>query len=616
MGVIDDIKQRLDIMDIVSQYVPLQKSGRNFKALCPFHTEKTPSFFVFPERQSWHCFGACATGGDAFSFVMKKEGVDFGEALRLLAEKTGVPLTPRKQGEKEEKEKEALYLANEVAAQYYHRLLLHSPAAQVARDHLQRRGVTEQSIRDFQLGFSLDNWQALRDELVQLGLEERKLIEAGVVVEKEEGGTYDRFRHRLMVPIREEKGRVIGFGARALDDSLPKYLNSPQTAIFDKSGVLYGIERAKPAIRKENRAVIVEGYMDVIMAHQYGFATVVSSLGTALTEKHVGILKKITRNLILALDADVAGEVATLRGVAVAARNLAQKIVPVPSSQGVVRYESSVDAEIRVVPLPPGKDPDEVIREDPSTWQRRVEEALPVIDYAFQVVTAKLDLSQVKDRSAAMEQLLPVIQEVKEPVRRSHYIQKLSRLTGVEERTLSSTLAALSPDKERRRVFRGKAGISTLLPSRDPLEEYCLALLFRHPELREQGKSLAAEYFERSENRALFLAWRDMADKGAVSVAELEEPLGEHLEEISGRFSPSEEKVEKAGVDCARRLRQRWLRQAKVKEEILLAEAESKGDRAEVERLQEEGIKLNIQLEEIFQQRKRKAQDREGVREA
>ena len=235
MSVIDEVKQRLDIVELVSEYVSLQKSGRNFKALCPFHAEKHPSFFVFPERQSWHCFGACGTGGDIFSFTMKKEGLDFGQALRLLAEKAGVTLVAPSSVEKgaEAEKRDRLFRIHEAAAEYYHYLLLNASAGKTARDYIAQRGLSSQTIKNFQLGFSPEGWEALEQYLVGKGYEEAELVAAGLVLERDGGGSYDRFRNRLMFPIRDVQGNVLGFGARALDESLPKYLNSPQTLIFD-----------------------------------------------------------------------------------------------------------------------------------------------------------------------------------------------------------------------------------------------------------------------------------------------------------------------------------------------------------------------------------------------
>ena len=255
MSVVDEIKQRVDIVDVVGQYVKLTKSGRTMRGLCPFHSEKHPSFFVYPEQQSWHCFGACNTGGDVFSFVMKKDDIDFGEALRILAQRAGVALD--KKSEPKTKENDRLYQANEEAAQFFHDSLLHSPDGEKARSYVASRGISLKTAADFQLGYSPNKWEALKQHLLDKGYTEAELSAAGLVVESEEGGTHDRFRHRLIFPICDIRGRVTGFGARALDDSLPKYTNSPQTPIFDKSGSLYGLNLAKQAVRKQNMAVIV-----------------------------------------------------------------------------------------------------------------------------------------------------------------------------------------------------------------------------------------------------------------------------------------------------------------------------------------------------------------------
>src|SRR4030042_6805869 len=281
MSAIDEVKQKLDIAEVIGQYATLKKAGRNLSALCPFHSEKHPSFFVYPEQQSWHCFGACNTGGDVFAFVMKKEGLDFGEALRLLARRAGVTLPSYAAAEGKKEEKEEFFLANDAAALYYHNLLLNSPAAAKAKSYVEKRGFTAKTISDFQIGFSLDSWDALKLYLMEKGHSEKTLITAGLLVEAEKGKPFDFFRGKLMIPIRDARGRVTGFGARVLDDSLPKYINSPQTPTFDKSGTLYGIDRTAAGIRKQDKAIIMEGYMDVIMAHQCGVTNAVASMGTA-----------------------------------------------------------------------------------------------------------------------------------------------------------------------------------------------------------------------------------------------------------------------------------------------------------------------------------------------
>ncbi len=302
MNTAEDIKQRLDIVSVISEYVELGKAGRNFRGLCPFHTEKTPSFFVFPERQSWRCFG-CNEGGDLISFVMKKEGLDFGEALKLLAPRAGVILPEERQKTVEDELAPKLYQINEAAADYYHQLLLTSPVAAGARKYVEGRYLTPETVSQFRLGFSLDSWDGLKQHLQKQGYKEADLVAAGLAIAKE-GHTYDRFRGRLMFPITDPKGRVIGFGARALDDSTPKYLNSSESPVFAKNAVLYGVDRAVADIRKQGKAIIVEGYMDALTAHQNGFRNVVASMGTSLTENQIAILKSLTKHICLSLDAD------------------------------------------------------------------------------------------------------------------------------------------------------------------------------------------------------------------------------------------------------------------------------------------------------------------------
>ena len=554
MSVVDEIKQRLDIVDVVSEYVHLAKAGRNFKALCPFHSEKTPSFFVFPERQSWHCFG-CGAGGDVFSFVKRKEGIDFGEALRILAQKAGIALARRERKETESEEIERLRKINEAAAAYYHYLLLNAKPAQGARLHLEGRGIWGKTIEEFQLGYSLDSWDGAKQYLMAMGFSQQELIASGLLVESESGG-YDRFRGRLMFPIRDGRGRVLGFGARALDDSMPKYLNSPQTPIFDKGSILYGLDRAKDAIREQQRVVIVEGYMDVIIAHQHELRNVVATMGIALTEKQIATIKGLTKSLILALDSDAAGDAATWRGIEILRQALDRELWEMPNWLGAT---SQLGAEIKVISLPRGKDPDDVIRESPEEWQRLVQEALPVMAYLFAAASG-LDLTKAEARAQASEQLLPLIAEIGDELERETYLGKLARLLGVSERTLANRAARLHRTRSER--VKGAKPLRLSPPSGDPLEEYCLCLLLRYPELRERAGKLSPEHFERSENQELFIAWRD--NPQAIEQG-LDAGLHEHLSALSNKPLPREVQDvesarEKALADCIRRLEQRQLR--------------------------------------------------------
>ena len=591
MSIITEVKQRLDIVEVVSEYATLQKAGRNLKGLCPFHSEKHPSFFVFPEQQSWHCFGACGAGGDIFSFVMKKEGIDFGQALRLLAQKAGVTIGPREAPSKAEDEKKGrLFQINEAAAEYYHHLLESSKAGAVARSYLAGRKATAETIKEFRLGFSPDAWEIAKNYLLGKGYTERELVEAGLVIEKEEGGSYDRFRNRLMFPICDIQGRVTGFGARVLDDSLPKYINSPQTAIFDKSNSLYAIDKAKSGMKKRDLVIIVEGYMDVLTAHQCGWQNAVGSMGTALTEKQVESIKRLTSNIILALDADIAGEEATLRGKAILAHS---------------------NMEANVILLPPGKDPDEVIREEPAIWERLVEQAMPIMDFAFQSVISKVDINRARDKSLAVQKLLPSIYEIRDPVQQSHYLRKLARELKIEE---SAIRAALRQSKVGRKGPQPGKAIEQSHVARqfvsNPIEEYCLALLLQFPELRRSAQELSPEHFEYTENREIFVKWQQSFDIPRLE-SKLDSSLLEYLYFLVGKNFPpairqSEQKRHRNLDDCILRLKEKLFRRLETEKEATLEiERQKGGTSLELAKLEEQGIDSGLKLQEVFIEKKR-----------
>jgi DNA primase len=591
MGAIDEIKQRIDIVDVVSQYAKLTKSGRTFRALCPFHSEKNPSFFVYPEQQSWHCFGACNTGGDVFSFIMKKQGIDFGEALRQLAQRAGVTLPSRAEAGGESKEKQKLFQINEAAAQYFHEQL-NSKAGEKAKAYLQKRGLAEKTTTDFKLGYSPEQWEALKQHFTKTGYTEAELLSAGLIIEAEGGKTHDRFRNKLMFPIADSRGRITGFGARVLDDSVPKYVNSPQTPVFDKSSTLYSINLARDAIRQQNLALIVEGYMDVLTARQNGFSNVVASMGTAVTEKQVSILKSLTKNMVFALDADAAGQEAMLR---------------------CVGYENTLDAEVKVIILPKGKDPDDVIKEDAKAWQKLLEEALPIVDYTFNMATAGLDLTTASGKSQAGDRLLPIIAEIKNPIRQAHYLQKLAQLLGVSERSIEAALARIKPRPARARApkLEAPAARQPLLSS--PIEEYCLALLLQYPELRNSAKELLPEYFENSENREIFIAWQE-SDKIELVREKLGPEIHEHLESLLTRKLLGD-KIEQKYAECVLRLREKYYRSLNMKiQQVLALEAEAGGTTAELAKLGELNMEANTRLAEVLAERNRMRLEQRGVR--
>jgi DNA primase len=590
MGAVDEVKQRIDIVEVIGREVTLVKAGRTFKGLCPFHTEKNPSFYVYPEQQSWHCFG-CNSGGDVFSFIMKKQNMDFGEALRQLAQKAGVVIPTKFEPGMESQEKQRLYDINQAAAQYFHNLLLNSPAGKKAQGYIAKRGFTEPTVKEFQLGYSANSWEELKKYLLERDYTEKEMLDAGLIIEAEDKKTHDRFRDKLMFPILDVRGRVTGFGGRALDDSLPKYTNSPQTPLFDKSGTLYGINLARDAIREQDTAVIVEGYMDVITAHQNGSKNAVASMGTAVTERQVNILKRLTKNLSLALDADAAGEEAMLR---------------------TVGYENSLDAEIKVIILPAGKDPDDVIKDDIENWRKLVLAAVPIVDYTFDMATAGLDLDTAKGKALARDRLLPIIGEIKDNVRRAHYLQKLAGLLRVGERDLEADLARIRPKKVTGKTKEPEPKtppVRSLVSS--PKEEYCLALLLQHPELKSQDEGLRQEHFENSENREIFIAWQGSAKIEAIR-KKLEPAIHQHLDSLATRPLLSNN-LEQKYAQCALELREKFYRNLKNKQEAVLdLEAQSGGTAAELAKLKELGIEVDRKLAEVVAQKSRRRSKQRG----
>src|SRR5919112_283164 len=371
-GIVAEIKSKLPVADLVGETVALKRAGTILKGLCPFHGEKTPSFTVTPERDTWHCFG-CGEHGDVFTFVMRRDGLDFREALSRLAERTGIELSAATAGE--DRRRRRLREALEAAIAWYREVLLQARQAERARAYLSERGLTEATQDRFGIGYAPNTWEALSTRLRSKGFSDAELTDAGLASPSNRGGIYDRFRGRIIIPIRDAGGRAIGLGGRILPETEgPKYLNSPATALFDKSRTLYGIDLAKGAIRREKLAVIVEGYTDVMAAHQAGFENVVASLGTALTAGQVELANRYADAVALAYDVDVAGEAATQRG-------LLEELGPVVS-------------KVRVIRIPAGKDPDELIRTDPDGWRAAVASAEELLPYFMERAATEVDLRQ------------------------------------------------------------------------------------------------------------------------------------------------------------------------------------------------------------------------------
>jgi DNA primase len=620
MSVIDDVKSRLDLVELISETVKLRKSGRTLTGLCPFHPHKnnTPSFAVWPESGNWRCFGQCNEGGDAFKFIMKRDGVDFAEALRILAQRTGVILTPRTPAQQERDDNlDHLRRLLEEAAVYFHHLLRNAPAAQHARAHLAARGLTDKAVEMFHLGYALESWDAALNYFTGQGYAQQDLLDAGLIVVKEEDGrAFDRFRDRLMIPVRDDRGRMTGFQARALQpNAIPKFMNSPQTALFDKGRTLFGLDRARKAIRDAGAAIVVEGNLDVIAAHQAGFANVVSSQGTALTEHQLRLLKKHAPRIILALDADEAGDAATLRGLNVARDALDRETEIRFDPRGLVRTEGRLGADIRVMTLPPGADPDDVINRDPNEWRQLVEAAEPVVAYVMRVLTAGRDLDDPKIKTEIATTVLPLIDDVAQPIERDTYRQRLARLLRVDEREL--TVRAAPRRAPRREAPRPAPEAAPLAPGDQPaeaasqavarevsrLEAYCLGALLRQPDLLYKADrelqalglpKLAAGDFQAVEHQLIFaaltLALEQVDLEPAEFVARQLDPalqprlaalLAEEIPPESGRHNvagPSAERSAEVLITSVLRLRKRaiglWLRELR----FLAEDARELGD--------------------------------------
>lgn len=588
MAQVDEIKQRIDIVDLISQHVTLKRAGRNYMALCPFHTEKTPSFHVDPSRQSWHCFGACATGGDIFSFIMKKNACDFREALRVLGEQAGVATATRRDTQ-EDSRRTRIFEINETAAAFFQASLdaddASSAGAAAARAYIAERQLAPESVERFQLGYAPNSWEALVTHLEMRGFTGEEAVGAGLAVSGDRGA-YDRFRHRLMFPIRDERGRVAGFGGRLLPgvplgagESPAKYVNTSQSAAFDKSSILYALDVAKDAIRSEGRVVIVEGYMDVIAAHEYGYTNVVASMGTALTERQVAVLRRHTNGVVLALDEDEAGIEATLRSVyEIVNSNLTTR--PVPNSRGVVRQEVAPALDVRVLVKPAGKDPDEFIRVDPEGWGTLVDNAVPLLDYVFAAAAGRHDAATPAGRSEMAQILIPWLSLTTDRIVQANYLQRLARMVQVDEATLRLEMRApamkITNDPARERVP------TALQRTRDKREEFCLALLVRYPELRAEGTELEPSLFGHSDNRALFESWIGWADNGEPFEATIAQDLQPQLARINTLEVPQydDEALIKALRSTVWGIEQQRLRFAKRASAAVLADMATDDDSA------------------------------------
>ncbi len=427
---VEKIKERLTIEEVVGSYIKLEPAGKNFKARCPFHNEKTPSFYVSPDRNSFYCFG-CGAKGDIFSFVEQFEGLDFMGALKLLAEKAGIPLTFEKTETKSEKER--LYTVMEEATRFFESQLSQSP---VAQDYLKKRGIREETISLFRIGYIPNEWRLLYTHLRNKKFSDAEIEKAGLTKNVENKNPYDRFRGRIMFPISDSSGRVIAFSGRILveDDKSPKYLNSPDMLLYNKSTVLYGIDKAKLDIRKKNYTILVEGQMDLVLSHQAGIKNTVAVSGTALSDtittkdnviNNLGVIRRLSPNIILAFDSDAAGRKAAMRSAEIAL---------------------SLQMDVKIADMPEGKDPADMVLHDPESWKNVLRNAKPVVEFQIdnvmkEVAAKKLDSRKIP--GLLREKVLPFILAVEGSMERSHYVKLIHTKTGISEDAVREDLRVL-----------------------------------------------------------------------------------------------------------------------------------------------------------------------------
>lgn len=516
MGDIDEVKTKTNIIDVIGARVTLKKSGRNFKGLCPFHNEKTPSFMVSPERQVWHCFG-CARGGSVIDFVMENERIDFVEALEQLAEKAGVTLERRAPDSPQSQIREKIYEVNHLASEYYHYILTKHPMGERARTYLKKRGISEKSITTFHLGYSPNSWDGLGKFLQKKGYDDSLVESAGLIIKRQgtsgkHQGYYDRFRGRVMFTLRDHRGNYVGFSGRLLDANAKeaKYINTSETPVYIKGNVLYGLDVNKEAIQKSGEAILMEGEVDVISCFQEGISNAVAIKGSALTEAHVGLLRRFTSRILFALDGDIAGDAASRRGIEIAER---------------------AGLDMKVVVLPGGKDPDEIVRSEPQALKSAVQTAIPIYDYFLSSALTRYDASSASGKKQIAQEVLPVYAKIDNAIVQAHYAKKLAGTLDVTEETIFEELKK-AITAQAKMVYSPKKNDSppesgTPQSQREKVELYMLSLILQgktrefyeeitehfsisdilHPAIRRIFESLQAHL---SEHRIFLL--KDFAD--------------------------------------------------------------------------------------------------------
>ncbi|HOF45041.1 MAG TPA: DNA primase [Candidatus Pacearchaeota archaeon] len=494
---IEQIKSRLNIVDVVGEYIKLEKAGINYRALCPFHNEKTPSFFVSPSRQMWHCFGGCNEGGDIFKFVMKIEGIEFIDALKLLAKKAGVQLkTSSKKYEEIKTQREKLLDICKKATIFFSTQLNKSKTGLEAKDYLMKRGLKEETIKEWKIGYAPSTWDSLCNYLIGLGYKRKDIIDAGLASEK----FFDRFRSRIIFPICDFNGQPVGFTGRVFNsDDEAKYLNTPNTLLYDKSQALYGLDKAKVEIRKNDSCVLVEGNVDCIMSHQSGVKNCLAVSGTALTPAHLGIIKRFSNNLILSFDMDLAGNNATKKGIDMALKN---------------------GFNVKVISMNSEKDPaDIILSSGEDEWKKIIKEAKPINQFYFDLSFKDRDVKSVEDQKRIVSELLPIFKKIDNTIEQTYWIQKLAEKLSIREDDIRQEMKKVNLSKQEVEVQKEKAGKSR----KELLEETILSMALIEPSivetLTEEQKKLFT-FLEKENNDSYIIMKSELLKEEDIDINE------------------------------------------------------------------------------------------------
>lgn len=494
---IEQIKSRLNIVDVVGEYIKLEKAGINYRALCPFHNEKTPSFFVSPSRQMWHCFGGCNEGGDIFKFVMKIEGIEFIDALKLLAKKAGVQLkTSSKKYEEIKTQREKLLDICKKATIFFSTQLNKSKTGLEAKDYLMKRGLKEETIKEWKIGYAPSTWDSLCNYLIGLGYERKDIIDAGLASEK----FFDRFRSRIIFPICDFNGQPVGFTGRVFNsDDEAKYLNTPNTLLYDKSQALYGLDKAKVEIRKNDSCVLVEGNVDCIMSHQSGVKNCLAVSGTALTPAHLGIIKRFSNNLILSFDMDLAGNNATKKGIDMALKN---------------------GFNVKVISMNSEKDPaDIILSSGEDEWKKIIKEAKPINQFYFDLSFKDRNVKSVEDQKKIVSELLPIFKKIDNTIEQTYWIQKLAEKLSIREDDIRQEMKKVNLPKQEVEVQKEKTGKSR----KELLEEAILSMVLIEPSmvetLTEEQKKLFT-FLEKENNDSYIIMKSELLKEEDIDINE------------------------------------------------------------------------------------------------